>query len=282
LSFSRPPAPPQRHGIQLAFTVSNAAREAYHQTVQEMADFPLGDEHILSLAPDASAALRAWEAEIEAMLRDGGDMELMRDWGGKLAGETLRLAAVLHCVRNCENYESALGVIKKPTIEAAISIARYLIPHAEAVLRMMEAEGDSIVADAQYILAWIERHNRRKFTKRDAQQHGKKRFPKATDIDPALAELVERGYIRLRPPEPAHPGRPPSPSYEVNPLFFEKENSEKRSHNSQNSQDSDERPENGNCENNENALQQSENDSSENNESALGESKNTIHKQVTV
>ena len=32
--------------------------------------------------------------------------------------------------------------------------------------------------------------------RRDAQQHGKRRFPKADDIDPALAELTRRGYIR--------------------------------------------------------------------------------------
>ena len=34
------------------------------------------------------------------MLGDGGQMEIMRDWGAKLAGETLRLAAVLHCVEH--------------------------------------------------------------------------------------------------------------------------------------------------------------------------------------
>ena len=42
----------------------------------------------LQLAADASAALREWEAEIEAMLGDGGQMEIMRDWGAKLAGAT--------------------------------------------------------------------------------------------------------------------------------------------------------------------------------------------------
>ena len=183
---------------------------------------------------------------------------------------------------NCENCESALEVIKKPTIEAAIEIARYLIPHADAVLRMMDLEEEPLVADARYILAWIERHNRRKFTKRDAQQHGKRRFPKAEMIDVALAELVKRGYIRERPSEPAGPGRPASTSYEVNPLVFEKENSEKRSQYSHNSQNSVERPENGNCENNESALEQSGNDSSENNESALGKSGNTSRVQAKI
>ncbi len=95
-----------------------------------------------------------------------------------------------------------------------------LIPHAEAVLNMMQAKEDSADDDARYVLRWIERHGRREFTKSEAQHHGKRRFPKADDIDPALAELTRRGYIRLRPTEATGPGRPPSPTYEVNPATF--------------------------------------------------------------
>ena len=78
--------------------VSDAVREAYRQAVRALAD--LEGEHVLQLAADASAALQEWEAEIESMLGDGGQMEIMRDWGAKLAGATLRLAAVLHCVEH--------------------------------------------------------------------------------------------------------------------------------------------------------------------------------------
>ena len=49
-------------------------------------------EAVLKLLADAAALLREWEAEIEAMLAAGGQMEIMRDWGAKLAGATLRLA----------------------------------------------------------------------------------------------------------------------------------------------------------------------------------------------
>jgi hypothetical protein len=148
------------------------------------------DEHVLQLTADAAAALKEWEAEIEAMLGDGGQLEVLRDWGAKLAGATLRLAAVLHCVEH-----GAAGCIGGPTFATAVGLARYLIPHAEAVLCMMQAQEGSGNEDARYVLKWIERHGRREFTKRDAQQHGKRRFPKADDLDPALAELVRRGYV---------------------------------------------------------------------------------------
>ena len=187
------------------------------------------------------------------LLADGGQMEIMRDWGAKLAGATLRLAAVLHCIEH-----GPAGPIRWPTIAAAVEIARYLVPHAEAVLNMMLAREKTAEDDARYVLRWIERHGRREFTKRDAQQHGKRRFPKANDIDPALAELTRRGYIRQRPVEASGPGRPPSPTFDVNPSTFADAKPEKRSHNSHNLPGE---PDNGNSGNIESALEQSENTS---------------------
>ena len=208
--------------------VSDATREAYRQAVRALAE--VNGEIVLHLSAEGADLLRDWEAEIEAMLAEGGQMEIMRDWGAKLAGATLRLAAVLHCVER-----GPVGHIEGPTIAAAVEIANYLVPHAEAVLNMMLASELAADDDARYVLRWIERHGRREFTKRDAQQHGKRRFPKADDIDPALAELTRRGYIRLRPVEASGPGRPPSPTYVVNPAMFADATPEKRSHNSHNS-----------------------------------------------
>jgi hypothetical protein len=216
--------------------VPDAVRDAYHRAVRRLAS--LEGEFVLGLSPEASAALQAWEAEVEGMLGDGGPMEVMRDWGAKLVGATLRLAAVLHCVGH--GPEVPVG---GPTLAAAVAIARYLVPHAEAVLHMMEAKDESCDGDAHYVLRWVERHGKRDFTRSEAQHHGKRRFPKADDIDPALTELVSRGYVRLRPAQATGPGRPPSPTYEVNPAVFE---GGKRSRNSRNPAGADDRDDSGN------------------------------------
>lgn len=229
--------------------VSDATREAYRQVVRSLTE--LEDEIVLQLSADAEALFCVWEAEIEAMLAEGGQMEVMRDWGAKLAGATLRLAAVLHCVER-----GPAGQIEVPTIAAAVEIARYLVPHAEAVLNFMSASEESAVDDARYLLRWIERHGRREFTKRDAQQHGKRRFPKADDIDPALAELKRRGYIRLQPVEASGAGRPASPTFVVNPLTFADAKPCKQLHNFHNGPDE---PENVNYGNIESASEQPEN-----------------------
>ena len=113
--------------------VPNAVRARYEMVVRTLA--ATDGECVLQLAPDATYRFQAWEAEVESMLADGGQMENMRDWGGKLAGATLRLAAVLHCVEH-----GVVGCIGGATIAAAVEIARYLIPHAEAVLNMMQAK----------------------------------------------------------------------------------------------------------------------------------------------
>jgi hypothetical protein len=228
--------------------VSDTTREAYRQTVRKLAETE-GD-FVLQLGSRAAALLRDWEIEIESMLGDGGQLEIMRDWGAKLAGATLRLAAVLHCVEY-----GPVSSIKEHTMLAAVEIARYLIPHAEAVLNMMLASEETADDDAQYVLRWIERHGKTKFTKSEAQHHGKRRFPRAEDIDTALAELARRGFIRPKRLEASAPGRPPSPAYEVNPLALGDSKSVKRSENSRNSNADQERVNSGN---NGSALEPSE------------------------
>jgi hypothetical protein len=91
---------------------------------------------------------------------------------------------------------------------------------------------DKGLSDAQYILRWIERHNKTEFAKSEAQQHGKRRFKQAGDIDAPLALLVHHNYIRLKPVSKLGPGRPASPIYEINPMFRPNGLAEKRSDNS--------------------------------------------------
>jgi len=108
-------------------------RETYRQTVRALAE--VKGETVLKLSVDAAALFQKWEAEIETMLADGGQMEIMRDWGAKLAGETVRLAAVLHCV-----VHGPTKRIERPTIAAAIEIARYPLPNSS---RRSRAEHDA-------------------------------------------------------------------------------------------------------------------------------------------
>ena len=199
---------------------------AYRWAVRALAE--IEGETTLYLTDEARGVFHVWREEIEVMMCEGGVLESIDDWGGRLAGTTLRLAGVLHCID-----KGATGEIQRQTMEAAIEIARYLIPHAEAVLTRMHVSEKTAEDDAQYVLRWIKRHGKREFTKSEAQHHGKRRFPRAEDIDAALAVLVKRGYVRPKPAGGAGPGRPASPAYEVNPEIQGKENQEARANDAQ-------------------------------------------------
>jgi len=184
---------------------------AYRRTVRRLMEF--NGEFLLTFAADAEQRLRQWEQEIETMLRDGGDLETIRDWGGKLAGATVRIAGVLHC-SVCD----VMGEIDQRTVDDAIAIARYLIPHAEHVLNA--TRDDTVTADARYLLRWITRNRLDQFTHRDAHAHGRRRFTTSDELLAPLELLHARGYIRPRPDPPRKPGRRPSTVYAVNPAAF--------------------------------------------------------------
>lgn len=168
---------------------------------------------LLTLSTQAQSVFQHFEHEVEGMLADGGAMEAYTDWGSKLVGATLRIAGIMHCIA------SVTDVIEAPTLDSAITLARYLIPHAEEVLSNMGHANAGIHADAIYILSWIESNACTTFTKREVQQQRKNRFPRAVDIDAPLKELEARGFIRIASVEGNSPGRP-SVTYEVNPTLY--------------------------------------------------------------
>jgi replicative DNA helicase len=66
--------------------------------------------------------------------------------------------------------------------------------------------------DARWLLDWITRSGQAHFSRRDAHRAAPRwRFPKATDLDPALALLEEHGWLRrvdADAPGPRGDGRP--------------------------------------------------------------------------
>jgi hypothetical protein len=179
---------------------------------------PDGNGLVIGLSDEAAALLRAFEAEIEPRLaEDTGDLAHMADWAGKLVGATARIAGLLHLA---EQIDFARGApVDVGAVNAAILIARYLLDHALAAFDFMGA--DPALDDARYILAWTERGQVGRFTRRElftALPRG--RFPKVADLEPPLGILEAHGYLRRIEPErePGRPGRRPSTVFFVNPL----------------------------------------------------------------
>ena len=106
------------------------------------------------------------------------------------------------------------------TFAGAIRLADYLIEHARAVFDLMGA--DPRIDDARWLLDWITRTNRTQFSRRDAHRAAPRgRFPKATDLEPALGCSRSTAISAASTPtlpDPHGRGRPASPRFLVNPL----------------------------------------------------------------
>lgn len=195
--------------------VAIAAR--YEELVRRLAAIPTGDEPwVIRLSHDAAERFYTWQGEVETWLGDSGRLFDLRDWGGKLCGLTARLAAIIHLIQS-DSPEPWNKPVSLAVIESAIVLARWAVPHAEAVIGMM-AGADGPIDDAAYLMRWIQERAYKEFSRRDAQVRGRARFDgEPRRLDDALDLLTDRGWIRPVPMPPPAPGRPPSPRYAVRP-----------------------------------------------------------------
>jgi replicative DNA helicase len=204
--------------------VPPAVAERYARELQALAaslTIPVGqDPTVLTLDPQAGELLLGFERELEPRLAAGsGDLAQLAGWAAKLAGATCRLAGLLHLAGHLRDGWDR--PITATTFASAVRLAGCLVEHARAVFDLMGA--DPRTDDARWLLDWIGRSGRSQFSRRDAHAAAPRgRFPKATDLDPALRLLEEHGYLRRLDPEPSRDphgrGRPPSPRFLVNPL----------------------------------------------------------------
>jgi hypothetical protein len=118
----------------------------------------------IPLDPAAAALLLELERELEPRLdAETGDLAHVEGWAAKLAGATARIAGLLHLAEHLR--DGWAKPVEAETMRAAVAIARYLVDHALAVFDLMGA--DPALADARYVLDWIERTDAERFTRRE-------------------------------------------------------------------------------------------------------------------
>ncbi|MGH3730867.1 MAG: hypothetical protein ACRDTU_19255 [Micromonosporaceae bacterium] len=92
---------------------------------------------------------------------------------------------------------------------------------ANALAAFEDMGADPLVDDARAVLDCIERNHPERFSRRELFAGvSRGRFRKVAHLDAPLALLEQHGHIRpLPPPEPTGRGRPPAPTYLVNPTI---------------------------------------------------------------
>ena len=192
--------------------MSETVRARYAERLTELAVALAAYDEPFVLRLDSAAAdvLTAWRDELEPRRRPDRDLGAMQGWASKLDGATVRIAGLLHLAAGPDSFGER---ISRATMERAISVARYLIPHAQTAFDLMGADGP--LEDARRVLRWIVAGQRTDFTKRECHRAHEAHFTRVDDLEPALAILAEHGWIRLAE-DPKRPGRP-STRYQVNP-----------------------------------------------------------------
>ena len=176
---------------------------------------------LLYMEPDARSLFQEWRNTIETQRRPGERLGDMEEWSGKIRGQAARVSAILHIAETGR----AEGRIALHTVEAAIRLGEYFIPHAIAAFGEMRT--DDATDKARAVVEWIQRKSMRTFTRRDVHVAHRSRFQTATDVDPILILLAKQNYIMECPAQKrVGAGQPASPVYEVNPGVFHTQNTQ--------------------------------------------------------
>ena len=188
----------------------------------------------LRLDEAASAEFRAFRERVEVELRPGGGLAEIRDWGAKLPGHVLRIAAALHVwkatVPGADRLPQEIAVDYE-TIVSGVTIGEHYAEHAAIAYAMMgEGERSEPARDLlETIVAWGEES----FSTRGLYQRLRRRFNSVAQLEAVLRDLEGAGCL-TREPGPARDraGRPPSPRWKVNPGVASRPST--RTHNTQN------------------------------------------------
>ena len=108
---------------------------------------------MLYLTAEANALLKQFETELEPQLADDRAVGTMADWAGKLAGAVVRIAGILHLAVHAQNLAHWPERVSSEAMLRAITIGRYLIPHARAAYAEMGA--DIQIENARHLLAGL-------------------------------------------------------------------------------------------------------------------------------
>ena len=224
--WCRPP-----HGLGVRRTgadvppLDDTARTRYARTLRLLLELePAGAEedgtprpHVLHLEPGALAVLHAFEAEVEEHLADGGRYASIRDWAGKMVGQSLRLAALLELSARAGDGRPLVADVGAWAMAGAVRLVRGLASHALAVLHGLDE--DPRTADLLYVLDRLQGLPDG-ISESDLRTHtrGRRSIHSAEELRGLLNDLEDCGCVRrVAQSQSGGAGRPPSAIIELHP-----------------------------------------------------------------
>jgi len=168
-----------------------------------------GKPRVLPFTDPARETWLDFAEEIERAQGEGGKLESISDWTGKLPGAAARIAGLFELAEVGLSAES----VSESAVARAVEIARLLIPHAQEAFGLLGA--DVADADAMAIVRWARAESVASFKRSTCQKAMEGRFRNVARLMAAAQRLIERDVLR-EVKEPNR-GAPPSVWYLINP-----------------------------------------------------------------
>ena len=125
----------------------------------------------------------------------------MKEWGGKLAGQIIRISGLLHVSEHVEglilgnpDIKSIPSKISLETFNKACKLLNYFIDHAQKAYGVMAI--DEGAEDAKHLLKYLLQSGKSVIQDRKYGKERKGRFKTTKRYDMAINELEERNYIK--------------------------------------------------------------------------------------
>ena len=172
--------------------------QSYTSLIRKLLSWETDETISLELSDDALNLLHDTMDEIEIEFRENGAFhDDLKSWGGKLIGQLLRIAGLLHVSNQATMVDNITEVdtqISKETLATAIKLKDYLIAHAEKAFGVMKK--NQAYEDAEYLLKLILRQNRPVIKKQVIHQNAKKKVEGPERMQRAYNILEYHSYIQ--------------------------------------------------------------------------------------
>ena len=197
-------------------TISEGTKASYKNFIFKI--FSSIDSGVIHLSEEANQVFNSYMEMIEQRLVN--EWDCMTDWGGKLAGATLRISALIHAAEMPDN--ASEQPISSETMNRAIEISECLSAHAIKAYQIMSVDDNQ--KNAKYLWEKIQKINKDIFRQNELFDLCKGKFKKVEDMKPALNLLSEMHYIKISEVKTGEKGRPGT-NIIVNPLTKNSKNS---------------------------------------------------------
>ena len=195
--------------------VSSMISDAWAANIDSALSIPMPESPaVIELSPGAKDVLRKYNDWVEARLPDEPDG--MKSWTGKLIGNTLRIAGLLHVWRWFDDADKV--DISPETLENAIKVGKYFYEQQSRIYSQADSE-NLLESDIHYIIGRLKAKGKLGQTMAQREIQLMCRKLKKSRLEAALNEMEEQGYARKMENQSTYRGGGKVVTWAINPLL---------------------------------------------------------------